>query len=492
MRKPMKVILTLSIIAVALLTALFISVNERSQEGEQLRMAQQPNLEVSDTKLSQWREVYPYQTSSYLEAFKPSSSSKVLIDELKDDPRLVVLWAGYGFSKDYNRPRGHGFAVVDILNTLRTGAPKDAKDGPMPATCWSCKSPDVPKIMQSEGIEEFYSGTWARHGADIVNPIGCPDCHDPQTGNLQISRPALLEVMQRQGIELSSVTHQQMRSLVCAQCHVEYYFEKPNNYLRFPWDKGMSVEAIESYYDAIEFSDWTHKISKAPMLKAQHPGYELFQQGIHAQRGVACADCHMPYKVEGGRKYSDHHVQSPRYNIAGACQQCHRQSETELITSIDRFKAKILEIKILVEEELVKAHFEAQAAWQLGADPSQMSKPLQDIRHAQWRWDFGVASHGSFFHAPEESLRVLAVALHKASAARRELAILIQALDPNYTVSFPDISSKEKAQKVIGIHIEELESAKKDFLNSFAKEWWLNNDQLDPLVRQATEGELRR
>ncbi len=120
-----------------------------------------------------------------------------------------------------------------------------------------------------------------------------------------------------------------MSSLVCAQCHVEYYFNKKMvegvPYLTLPWDKGFSAEDMEEYYDEIEFSDWTHKLSKAPMLKAQHPGYEIYLTGVHAARGVSCADCHMPFMSEGGQKFTDHHVQSPLNNVANSCQVCHRE-----------------------------------------------------------------------------------------------------------------------------------------------------------------------
>jgi len=125
---------------------------------------------------------------------------------------------------------------------------------------------------------------------------------------LKISRPALVEAFERQGKKMEDFSRQEMRSLVCAQCHVEYYFKKESNYLTFPWDKGFSADDMEKYYDEIEFTDWTHKLSKAPMLKAQHPDYELFMTGIHAIRGVSCSDCHMPYKSEGGVKYTDHHI----------------------------------------------------------------------------------------------------------------------------------------------------------------------------------------
>ena len=71
-----------------------------------------------------------------------------------------------------------------------------------------------------------------------------------------------------------------MRSLVCAQCHVEYYFKGDGKYLTFPWDKGMTVEAIEQYYDEAGFSDYTHALSRTPILKAQHPDYEISQMAF--------------------------------------------------------------------------------------------------------------------------------------------------------------------------------------------------------------------
>ena len=152
---------------------------------------------------------------------------------------------------------------------------------------------------------EYYDNKWVEVGQEFVNPIGCQDCHDPKTMSLRITRPALIEAFERQGKNIKEFSHQEMRSLVCAQCHVEYYFKKPGNYLTFPWDKGFSADDMEAYFDEIEFSDWTHKLSRAPMLKAQHPDYELFMTGVHAERGVSCSDCHMPYKMEGGVKFTE-------------------------------------------------------------------------------------------------------------------------------------------------------------------------------------------
>src|SRR5262249_21045574 len=125
-------------------------------------------------------------------------------------------------------------------------------------------------------------------------------------------------------------TRQEMRSFVCGQCHVEYYFKGQGKVLTYPWHKGLKVEQMESYYDETRFTDWVHAETGAKMLKAQHPEFEVWNQGIHARSNVACADCHMPYKREGAIKISDHHVRSPLLNINRACQTCHHFPEAEL------------------------------------------------------------------------------------------------------------------------------------------------------------------
>jgi nitrite reductase (cytochrome c-552) len=123
-------------------------------------------------------------------------------------------------------------------------------------------------------------------------------------------------------------SRQEMRTYVCAQCHVEYYFAGDEKLLTYPWHKGLLVEEIEAYYDEIGFSDWTHGITGARLLKAQHPEFEMWSQGTHGRAGVACADCHMPYRRVGAMKVSDHHVRSPLLDVAASCQTCHRISET--------------------------------------------------------------------------------------------------------------------------------------------------------------------
>jgi nitrite reductase (cytochrome c-552) len=467
-----------TIVVVFLLGLLASSIVERRAEAAYVNVPKNKIAEF-EPRNEVWGENYPREFQSYYETsdtlFRSKYNGSAMIDMLEVDPRLVVLWAGYGFSKDYNQGRGHYYAVKDLQNTLRTGAPKSPTDGPMPSTCMTCKSPDVPRLMNERGVVQFYTGKWASLGAEVVNPIGCADCHDNETMNLKITRPALVEAFERMGKDISKASHQEMRSLVCAQCHVEYYFSKTvaegANYLTFPWDNGFTAEEMEEYYDDIEFSDWTHAISKAPMLKAQHPGYETYLTGIHAQRGVACADCHMPYKSEGGQKFTDHKMQSPLNNVANSCQVCHREETATLIANVYERQDKIIENRDKLEELLVRAHVEAGKAWELGATEAQMKDILMGIRHAQWRWDYAAAAHGGSFHSPIEIGRTISTGLTIVQETRIKLARLFASYGFNEELPYPDIATKAKAQEFIGLDMEQLKSEKQEFLKTVVPQW---------------------
>ncbi len=426
-----------------------------------------------------WGQNFPRQYQSYMRTadttFASKHNSAGLVDALEDDPRMVILWAGYAFSRDYNQPRGHYYSVKDVYNTLRVGAPMDGKPSFQPNTCWTCKSPDVPRLMNELGVAEFYRGSWDTKGTEVVNHIGCGDCHDAETMNLHITRPALVEAFERQGKDITKASHQEMRSLVCAQCHVEYYFNKKVvedvNYLTFPWDLGMTVDDMEQYYDNIGFADWTHTLSKAPMLKAQHPDYEVYATGIHAQRGVSCADCHMPYKSEGGQKFTDHHIQSPLNNVANSCQVCHREETAKLVQNVYDRQDKIKQIRLLLEDQLVKAHLEAKVAWDKGATEEQMKDILTHIRHAQWRWDYAAAGHGNSFHNPLETGRVISTGMDKVQEARIKLARLLAGLGYNQEIDYPDVSTKAKAQAYIGLDMATMNQEKQQFLRKVIPGW---------------------
>jgi nitrite reductase (cytochrome c-552) len=464
-------------VVVFILGLLASSIIERRTEAE-FAYVPKVNYDQAEPRNAMWGENFPREYESYMltadTSFRSKYNGSASIDMLEVDPRLVVLWAGYGFSKDYSQGRGHYYAINDIRKTLRTGAPAEGKPSPQPNTCWTCKSPDVPRMMKVTGPADFYSGTWDTKGPEIVNPIGCADCHNAKTMNLQISRPALKEAFERTGRDISQATLQEMRSLVCAQCHVEYYFDKredKKSYLTFPWDKGRTAEDIERYYDEFMFTDWTHTLSKAPMLKAQHPDWEIYTTGIHAERGVSCADCHMPYRSEGGQKFTDHHIQSPLNNIEASCAVCHREKTMTLMQNVYDRQDKIIQNRDILEELLVRAHIEAKKAWDLGATEEQMKAILMDIRHAQWRWDYAAASHGASFHSPVETGRVVASGIDIAQEARIKLARLLASMGFNEEIPYPDISSKEKAQAFIGLDMKKYEEEKNIFLQTVIPEW---------------------
>ncbi|MEN8202065.1 MAG: ammonia-forming cytochrome c nitrite reductase [Bacteroidota bacterium] len=467
-----------TIVVVFLLGLLASSVMQHKTEA---LFAYKPQVEYGqfEPRNEVWGENFPRQYQSYMKtregSFRSKYNGSVMIDMQEEDPRLVVLWAGYGFGKDYKQGRGHAYAVEDVRNTLRTGAPVNGAKSPMPNTCWTCKSPDVPRLMNEVGIAEFYKGSWETKGNEIVNSIGCGDCHDAGTMNLKITRPALVEAFERMGKDINEVSHQEMRSLVCAQCHVEYYFSKKKvegvPYLTFPWDKGMSVEAMEAYYDELGFKDWTHAVSKAPMLKAQHTGYEVYLTGVHAERGVSCADCHMPYMSEGGQKFTDHHVQSPLNNVANSCQVCHREESGQLIKDVYTRQDRIIENRDKLEELVVRAHVEARHAWELGATEEQMKDILMDIRHAQWRWDYAASSHGGSFHSPVEIGRVISSGITIAQEGRLKLARLFAGLGFNEELPYPDISTKAKAHEFIGLPVDKLIQEKNQFLEEVVPLW---------------------
>ncbi|MFA5835094.1 MAG: ammonia-forming cytochrome c nitrite reductase subunit c552 [Bacteroidota bacterium] len=457
-----------TIIIVFLVGWLGASIMERRSEAMMQYQVTKPIAEW-EPRNEVWGENYPREYETYKSTKDTTYLSKYggnkKRDLLEEDPLNVILWAGYAFSREYNQARGHYYAISDIRNTLRTAVPQ-------PATCWSCKSPDVPRIMNKIGPANFYKGHWDSLGHEIVNNIGCQDCHDPKTMNLRITRPALAEAWQRQGKDINNATRQEMRSLVCAQCHVEYYFKgKVEKYLTFPWDKGFSADSMEAYYEQIGHIDFVHTISKTPILKAQHPDYELYRTGIHAERGVSCADCHMPYKNEGGVKFTNHKIASPLENIAGSCQVCHRESEQVLTKNVNDRQDKIMELKHLAEKALVAAHIEAAAAYNAGADSSELVPALKLIRSAQWRWDWVSAANAVGFHSPLEGARVLGTSIQRAEEARRFITQVLIKHNASPIVQMPDLSTKAKAQAFIGLNIPKLINEKNEWKKTVLPTW---------------------
>jgi nitrite reductase (cytochrome c-552) len=454
-----------ALVATFLLGMLAYSIFQRRQEAK-MQVTLKPISEW-EADNAVWGENYPREYGSFMEMRnEPPPRTKYgngtpHRDYLEQTPANVIMFAGFGFGKDYMQARAHIHAIDDVSHTKRLKPDT-------PATCWTCKSPDVPRMMHElagkddpqKGVERFYAAKFDDMKKEITHPIGCLDCHEPNTMKLRVSRPALREALERQGRNLDNITHQEMRSLVCAQCHVTYYFKPKTNYLTFPWtkptkeDAGMSPEAIEKYFEENDFSDWTNAVSKTPMLKMRHPDYEVYMSGIHAYRNVSCADCHMPYRTEGGVKFTSHHLRSPLFDVANSCAVCHRWSEEEIRSRVYAIQDKVHEGRQFAEGMLAKAHFDIAAAIEAGAPDDELKEVRKLVRASQLRWDYVAANNGMGFHSPLECERTLAAAVDLAGQARVECARILAKHGHTEPVKYPDYSTKEKAQALNKLFIE--------------------------------------
>ncbi|MBC8332435.1 MAG: ammonia-forming cytochrome c nitrite reductase subunit c552 [Anaerolineae bacterium] len=401
------------ILAAALIGVLFFIKNQTPPER-----GIEPLVEIAvmEPDSSQWGINFPNQYSSFLKTetnnTRTQHGGSEPYSKLETDPRLVILFAGYGFSKDYNEERGHANSLTDVRETLRVGEST-------PGTCYSCKSASNPSLWDEMGMAAYDKTPFMELGDHIAEPIGCANCHEAETMRLIVTNPALEEALAAQGKDWREFTRQEMRTVVCANCHVEYYFAGEGKYLTFPWDGGTTVDEIAAYYTAIEFKDWEHPQSGAPMIKMQHPEYEFFTAGsTHYNAGVACADCHMPYTRDGAAKYSDHNVQSPLLNAEVACGACHTDV-SYVVNRVNTIQGQVRATMDATEDALVAAIATIEAASaESGVDEVLLVEARLLHREAQLFWDYIAAENSMGFHNPEEALRILAAATDMARQAQ--------------------------------------------------------------------------
>jgi len=331
---------------------------------------------------------------------------------LERDPRQVILFTGYAFSKEYNDDRGHMNALEDVRKIKRVNETT-------PGTCYSCKSSNNPKLWDEIGMAQFDKMLFSEIGHRIEEPIGCANCHEAGTMRLIVTNPALNEALEAQGKDWETFTRQEMRTVVCANCHVEYYFFGEDKYLTFPWADGTDIYSIIEYYNDLGFKDWEYPEAGTPMLKAQHPEYEFFTAGsTHYNAGVSCADCHMPYVREGAAKFSTHDVHSPLLNPELACGQCHTDSEYA-VRRVNAIQEQVATTKIATEDAIVDAINAIKlAAANPNADQDLLNQARQLHREAQYMWDFVSAENSTGFHNPEYALKILADSTNRARQAQ--------------------------------------------------------------------------
>src|SRR5512133_3074685 len=378
----------------ALITALLVNIFERKQE------AKDPFLKLvkvteSDVDPKKWGVNWPRQFDGYLRTAEPTATKyggasvgpegTLPPQKAARDPWLTRIFAGYLFAVDYRDRRGHAFMLQDQELTKRN-LPEEKKQS---GNCLHCHASIMP-LYRKLGSEALPQGTdaeqvqrglervsemtyWDAHKmlADTTNgphPVSCVDCHDSKTMELRVTRPGFIAGIQKLAGSSAPIPHlpsierwrrgnrrtpydptvdgtrQEIRSFVCGQCHVEYYCGKGMT-LFFPWNEGLQVEQMEHYYDNLQvkghrFKDWVHAETGVEVLKAQHPEFEVWSQGIHARSGVACADCHMPYKREGALKVSEHWVRSPLLMVNRSCQPCHPYPDEEIKNRVDAIQER--------------------------------------------------------------------------------------------------------------------------------------------------------
>jgi len=416
-----------------LLLALLGNIAERKAEArEPFVRVVHVDENVSDPAV--WGRNWPHQYDSYMKTALPTatkfggrglgaSDSGPAEQKLDRDPWLKRIFAGYAFALDYRDRRGHAFALFDQEQTLRVTQKKQ------PGACIQCHASNL-QLYRFAGQGDLRKGFEAvcglpyeevrhmkdDHGAQLVShAAACIDCHDPETMALRVTRPGFIEgiaaLKASQGIPNydpnRDATRREMRSFVCGQCHVEYYFKGEKKLVTYPWSKGLKVEEIESYYEAAGYTDWTHAETGTKVLKAQHPEFEVWNQGVHAAAGVACADCHMPYERVGAMKVSDHWVRSPLLNINRACQTCHPVAAEELQQRVDRIQERhhtLLQRAAQATTDMLDALVAAKGR---GADEQELAPAALLHRKAQWRLDFVAAENSMGFHAPQELARIL-------------------------------------------------------------------------------------
>ncbi|QKF64296.1 ammonia-forming cytochrome c nitrite reductase subunit c552 [Campylobacter corcagiensis] len=525
--------------------ALFADIGEKRSEEKSYPMMLH---KVSDTKpdVREWGKNFPVQYDSFIgmETFNIETpfAGSVPYSKLIRWPASTVFWDGYAFSVDYNRPRLHFYSQIDQIETMRNNKEYLNSHGlpnfkGQPGACVNCHTGHLTAIMVDEDYTKLHENpveaskdpmpffdvkgkdgqkekaAWTKmnsipyfdvmemvankHGED---PYGgshlgssCADCHHPDDMSLRVTRPAFVNAMVARGYEADAksglkATRQEMRSYVCMQCHVEYYFAGKDSTLTFPWtkwpkDEPFKIEMFDEYYDEMYENgkfpqDYKHKTTDAPIVKMQHSEAELSSTGIHARSGVGCADCHMPYKRSGAQKVTSHLITSPFADITGSCKTCHMQSEEKLKERIDFIQNRhayslrecenallsLIQDITTAREELANhpnfASLEADA--KKAAISEALKGSLWNQRRAHMRWDFAFSENSYGFHGPDEAARVIGQCKEYARKGQVELANELKAYD--IAITLTQQADEVQAPERIELHKGDVGSVPSDRL----------------------------
>ena len=459
------VAIAITAVVTAGITALLANVIERMGEASD---SFTKVVELDDTVVDPavWGQNFPAQYQSFLrtqemvatthagsvaEERTPTATDPrtvISTSRLEEDPRLKDMWAGYPFSVDYRHARGHEYMLEDQRYTLRV------TEFNQPGTCLNCHASTVALMNElgdgdrDAGFEAMNQMAYTDVTKLVEHPVACIDCHDPETMELRITRPAfergIAALKASEGVEDYDVnrdaTRQEMRSFVCGQCHVEYYFEKDTKELVFPWTKGLDIDQIWEYYLEDGHKDFEHATTGAQVVKAQHPEFDIFwSNSVHAANGVSCADCHMPYEAEGARKVTDHHIQSPLLAVNSSCMTCHHTSEEEMTERVVGIQDEFIGTRDVAFDSLV-ALIRALETAQTDGTPAEAIEQAREFQNkASFYLDYVYSENSYGFHAPAYIQRILADSLD----ASRKGQLVLSGVDVT-TLEPSDISAENE------------------------------------------------
>ncbi|MBX7114513.1 MAG: ammonia-forming cytochrome c nitrite reductase subunit c552 [Myxococcaceae bacterium] len=470
MSAPSRRLMLLGLVAalVALATfgtfALYGNIADRKAEAK-LPNFNLAKLTETTVDAAEWGKNFPRQfdsykrtTEKYSTKYGGAGSEGMPKSRLEEDPRLKQIFDGYAFAIDFNLRQGHAYMLDDQRITKRV------TERPQSGACLHCHASNIVAYRQAgldagapgkaeepfdsvharaqlmKGFENIGKMSYAEATKLVTHPVSCIDCHDPASMALRVTRPGFLNGIvalaksdaptphlpsiekwrrgdRQQPYEPNrDASRQELRSMVCGQCHVEYYCGSKMT-LTFPWERGLKVEQIEETWnqtqfpDGHRFFDWKHAKTGAEVLKAQHPEFEMWSQGIHARSGVSCADCHMPYVREGAMKVSSHHVRSPLLDVSRSCQTCHRFPEEELLARVMVIQDRTRALMNRAEDALTQLIEDIEAKKKAGLSDDTLVPIFELQRKAQWRVDFVNAENSMGFHAPQEAARILGEAI---------------------------------------------------------------------------------
>ena len=403
----------------------------------------------NDYDPANWGKAYPIHYELWKKTEEPTTAGKskykrgfdadrITYDKLSEFPFMALLFNGWGFGVEYNEPRGHAFMLKDQLeiDPSRVGAG---------GVCLTCKTPYAPKFEKEMGVN-YYRDPWKEVQQRLPKEhqelgVACVDCHNNKDMTLRISRGFTLgKALDVIHVDQAKLTRQEMRTVVCAQCHVTYNIKKDADKksvgVYFPWQGStwgaITVENIIKQIRSDEsVGEWKQNVTGFKMPFMRHAEFELFSNNsVHWKAGAACADCHMPYTKVGSYKVSDHRVMSPLKNDLKACMQGHTESVEWLTGQVTAIQDRTVSLMIRAGYATATAAKLLEKAHAVQASGKALDQKLYDkakdyYMEAFFRVLYVGGENSVGFHNPTEAMRILG---DSVAFAEKSEGLLRQAL----------------------------------------------------------------